>query len=256
MSQFDAPNVNQFESPQQTDTQEKKGLGCFVWGCLITLVVVLLLVVISGWAAYSFAKKQINKYTDDTPANLPVVEANAEEVAELKARVEKMQADIEAGQASGELVLTADDINKLIAADDELKGRVYVTIEEDKVKGEVSIPTDFFPMAKGRYFNASATLDVSYEGGILIVTLVDAEVKGEPLPKEFVDAIAQENLAKDVYKDPENAKMLRQFESIEVRDSKIILKARPEASDAEAAGDAEAEPPAELEQEPVGAAGE
>ena len=39
----------------------------------------------------------------------------------------------------------------------------------------------------------------------------------------------KQNLAKDVYKDPKNAEMIRKLESLEIKDGKIILKVRAKA---------------------------
>jgi hypothetical protein len=39
--------------------------------------------------------------------------------------------------------------------------------------------------------------------------------------------LRQQNLAKDATKDPDNAEMIRRFESIEIKDGKIIIKPRP-----------------------------
>jgi len=123
-----------------------------------------------------------------------------------------------------ELVLTAEEINALIAAEEQLRGRVFVRIEEGRVFGEVSIPTDMIPGGGGRFFNADAEFDVSMRDGILEVRLTDASVKGERIPEAVLEGFSQENLAKDVYKDRENAEMLRKFESIEVVDDSIVLK--------------------------------
>ncbi len=41
-----------------------------------------------------------------------------------------------------------------------------------------------------------------------------------------MNEIRQQNLAKDAYKDPKNAEMLRKIESLEIKDGKIILKVR------------------------------
>ena len=42
--------------------------------------------------------------------------------------------------------------------------------------------------------------------------------------------IRKQNLAKDAYKDPKNAEMIRKLESLEVKDGKIILRVRAKAS--------------------------
>lgn len=228
---------NAYESPHG-EASTKKPKGCLFYGCLISFLLFLLVVVGGGIAGYFALKGQIEAYTDEQPAEIPVVEATEEEVAEIEGRIEQLTSALENGEPAQDLVLTADEINKMISQNDDFKGKVYVTIENGKVSGDISIPTDFLPMAKDRYFNASATLNVSYENGILIVTLADATVKGQPLPPEFIQGFQSQNLANELYKDPENAKFLRQFESIEVQDNQIILKLRdPEELAAEADAD-------------------
>ncbi|PAY20805.1 hypothetical protein CKO51_04220 [Rhodopirellula sp. SM50] len=181
----------------------------------------------AGFGGYWLISSQIAKYTSDTPVDLPTVEYSEEELAELDARVETFREKLDAGETPEEdLVLTADDINALISKNEDLKGKVYVKIENDQVEGDVSIPLDKLPMGKGRYFNGSATFDVSMDGGVLIVTVDQAELNGEPVPEEFMQTMRQENLAKDVYKDPENAKFMSRFEDIRVEDDKFILRVK------------------------------
>jgi hypothetical protein len=67
---------------------------------------------------------------------------------------------------------------------------------------------------------------VTLEDGVLIVTLSKAEVKGEQVPEAFMQEIRKENLAKDLYKDPKNARMIGRFDSISVEDDKIVAKLR------------------------------
>lgn len=90
---------------------------------------------------------------------------------------------------------------------------------------------DQLPGGGGRYLNATADFDVSMPGGVLVVTLVDAQVNGSPLPQAIVDGFADENIAKDAYDDPENAEVLRKFESLEIVGDKIILRARKQPAE-------------------------
>lgn len=245
-------NPNAYEAPESQP--EKKPKGCMFYGCLIVGIgtaLLLLLMIGGGVGGYFFLKGQVDKYTSTEPVEIPVAEATEEEVAEIQSRIDRLQQAVEADEpaAEREVVLTADDLNALIASQDDLKGRVFVRIEGDQIAGDVSIPLDDVPMGKGRYLNASATFDASYQDGVPIVTLKDAVVKGQPLPQSFIDAMAQENLAKDMLKDPEVAEKFRKFESIEVRDGKIILKLKAaDESDAPDLPETEPAPP-----EPVGA---
>jgi hypothetical protein len=195
----------------------------------------LLLTVGGGFAGYWWLQGQVNKWTSDTPADLPIVEYSEEEIQEIKDRVETFQETVDEGDTPEQLVLTAEEINALISEEEDFKGRVYVRLEDGKISGDVSIPTDFLPGGEGRYFNASATFNASLDNGVLIVTLVDAEVKGERVPAPFIEGMSQENLAKDVYKDPEVAQTLRRFESMRIEDDKIILIPRRQTAVDEAA---------------------
>lgn len=242
--------------------QKKQGWGCWVWGCLGVIVFMLIAIVGLGFAGYFFWTAQVEKYTDIQPAELPVVEMEEKELEVLENRIESFTnqvrppaesaeesetaaaepesepepadesiaapgeptAEAETESPVRELVLTAHEINALIASKPDLRGRVFVEINDGVVSGQVSFPTDVIPGASGRYFNADAEFDVSMQDGILVVRLTDAKVKGERIPQQLLDGFANENLAKDLYSDPENAEMLRKFESIEVVDDSIVLR--------------------------------
>lgn len=214
------------ENPYQAQSPPKSSRSCCLWGCLGMFLLMVLLVVGGGFGTYWWLQAQLNRYTADAPADLPIVELPEGELTEIQARIDTFKETIEAGETPEDLVLTAEELNALITQDDEMRGRVYVTIEDGEITGDVSIPVDFIPGGKGRFFNASATFDVSLENGVLIVTIEDAEVKGEKLPQQFIDGMSKENLAKEAYKDPEVAATLGRIESITIEQDKIILKPR------------------------------
>ena len=242
----------------------KSRLGCWFWGCLGTLVFGLIAMIGIGFGGYWFLTNQVAKYTDTQPAEIPVVEYEEEELQALEARIESFTNQVKGEDADDEsaedgdgsvpsensdppaevdvasddedsqsapdvapikeLSLSADELNALIAKEEQLRGRVFVRIEEGRVFGQVSIPTDMVPGGNGRFFNADGEFDVSMEDGILVVKLTDASVKGQQIPTSVMEGFASENLARDAYKDAKNAEMLRKFESIEVVDDKIVLK--------------------------------
>ncbi|QEF97400.1 hypothetical protein Mal15_14400 [Stieleria maiorica] len=223
MANFVEPQTPGSEPPPQSSGS---GNGC-LWGCLIAGGLFIGSILCAGFGGYWFLSNQIAKYTSDTPVQLPTVEYSEEELAKLDARVESFRDKLDAGETPEEdLILTADDINALISSNEDLKGKVYVKIENDQVEGDVSFPLDKLPMGKGRYFNGSATFNVSMDGGVLIVTVDQAEVNGEPVPEQFMEGMRQENLAKDVYKDPDNARFMSRFEDIRVEGDKFILRVK------------------------------
>lgn len=242
-NQYDENFGGQFDAqygPSGGDSSE--GRGCFFYGCLAAVLLFLLVIVGGGVGGYMFLKSQVAKYTAEAPAEIPVVEATEEEIEAINTKVEQAQQAAEKGEPAETLELTATEINALISANEDLKGKAFITIRDGQVTGDVSIPTDELPAGAGRFFNASVTLNVSFENGVLIVTLEDATVKGEPLPEAFAEAIRNENLAKDLYSDPNAAETMKRIESVEVLDEKIIIKFRKPEKSVE-----EEEPPAEDE---------
>lgn len=201
--------------------------GCLLGGCLGAFLVMIAGIGLIGWSGYSFYQAQIQQYTSETPKELPVVELDEDRIAELEQRVETFHEQVEEGKPAEPLILTAEDINALVSRNEDMRGRVYVTIEDGQISAEVSVPTDVIPGAGGRFFNGSLTVDASLTEGELVVKPQEASVNGEPVPEQFMQGFREENLAQDVDDDPEAARWLRKFESMRVEDDRIILTPKP-----------------------------
>ncbi len=205
--------------------------GCFFYGCLFAVILTLLAVVgggIATYMGYRYLVKTALPYTDTVPTPLPKVEMPPERAKELHARVDAFRAALDSGKATEPLVLDSDDLNVLIADNEDLRDKVHVDVEGDKVKGQVSFPLEGLglPAFKGRYLNGKATLKVSLEDGFLRVTLDALEVKGKPVPATFIDQLRAKNLAEEASRNPENAEAIQKLESIQVEDGKVIIKSR------------------------------
>jgi len=224
----------------------------FPWGCLIGGCLGMLLLMVGGMVALGvgsvwFYNQQIAKYTSEQARELPVVQVTPEELEQLELRVEEFQEKFEQGQTPEQLILTADDINALISKQEQLRGKVFVTLEDGLIQAEVSIPASAIPGGKGRFFNGSVTLDASLEDGVLIVTLQDAEVNGQAVPEDLMSGIRKENLAKDFYKDPDMAKKLRKFESLVIEGDRMILTPKTVPASDSSAADSEPLPKTDAE---------
>jgi hypothetical protein len=209
---------------------ESKGRGCLFYGCL-TCLVLLVIAGVMAFFAVRFVRNRINDYTDAAPMKLPKVEMADAEFKQLDERVKSFRDAMEQGKPTGPLVLTERDLNALIVNAPnakEMADKVYVSLSGDQVKGQVSLPLSGLGwLGKGRYLNGDAAFNVSLENGVLIVTAREVRVKGEPLPEAIMARLRQENLARDLYKDPKNAEALRKVESVQVQDAQVIIKARP-----------------------------
>ena len=206
-----------------------KKRGCLFYGCL-SLVVIALLVVVVGIVGYFVLKntteRWIRDFTETTPAQIEKVEYTRAQTDAMQARLASFQQALDGGTNLLELILTADDLNALISMQRELKDKLFVRIDGDQVRGEVSMPlSDLGPLKlKGRYLNAAVTLKVALANGALDVRLQDAQVKGKPLPSMILNEFKKNNLALEFQKDPKAAADIAKFETVQVTNSAVILR--------------------------------
>src|SRR5258706_365721 len=162
--------------PQQLPPQQPKPQrGCWFYGCL-TLAILTLLAGIGAWLAARYAFKSvsglINQYTSTNPVPIETVAISQTELKSLQDGVASFAQTLNGQKGSRELILTANEINALIQNDPQyrdLKDKLYVMLEDDQIKGKLSMPLDDIgPLKlKGRYLNGTTTMTVAVEGAPL-----------------------------------------------------------------------------------------
>ena len=170
---------------------EKKLRGCFFYGCL-TLILLLLLTVVSlgiiGYYFYGKFNELVNTYTLTTSEPIPKVDYSEAQRKELHDRWDAFKKSVEAGKAS-EIVLTSDDVNSLLEDNPELRGVAYVTIKDGEVSGKISLPLDRFVIfGKGRFLNGNVVVTPKLENGFLDVRLKSGECNGKKMSEDGVKA--------------------------------------------------------------------
>jgi len=210
-----------------TDQTLKPRRGSFFYGC-ITGVVLLVMVLGALLVGLHYLKKLVNSYTDTKPIELPTVQMSQAEIDKLKQRFESFQQEVREERPTKPLTLTADDINALIASDKEwqtLKGKFYIRIEGDQLKGEVSVPLQEvgWKILKGRYLNGSATFNLDFRNGVLSVSPQTVLVKGKPLPESFMQVIREENFAVGLTNEPAAVAVLKGLQEIRVKEGNLII---------------------------------
>lgn len=218
--------------------------GCLFYGCL-SLLVVTLVVIVTAFLAFHLTKRwanrTINQYTDTTPATFEQVDYTPVELQALQQRLAAFNQSIANGAGGQELVLTAHDLNVLVSENADLKGHLFVVIEDDRVKGLISVPLDKvlppeirdrIKALQGRHLNGSATFRVVLEGGVLDVRLEALEAKGKSLDKiplfarTFAD-LKKRNLALEFEASSQsNSNAIRRWESLVVKDGRITLRSK------------------------------
>ncbi len=215
-----------------SDTQIRKGRGCFFYGCLVSGVLFIVCALGLYFGAQYVINRMVESYTVATPTPVPQVQATPEEVKAVQDRFRNFAEALRAGSAVEPLVLSERDLNLLINNARDLAqftNHIHVAIEGRKLKGTMSLPLDSFGLRRlrGRYFNGVAELKASLSNGVLMVTLDALEVNGKPLPEQVMNGFRGQNLAKDVYRDEKSLQVLRRIETIEVDDGRILVKPYP-----------------------------
>ncbi len=226
--------------PEITPEPPKKRRGCFFYGCITCLAIFLLVVggvFLTGWYTIHRLNALIAEYTDTSPAALPKVDMPANELASLKARVAEFEHALDAHTNTPPLILNSREINALLADSPQVKqmnldNTFYVDLEGDQIQGQISLPLGQIKIpllnTAGRYLNGNGDFTATVTNAALSVTVKSLEVKGKPLPASFMASLQQQNLADAVNKNPTNTAAMSRFESIEVRDGTLIIKAKPE----------------------------
>ncbi len=210
-----------------SDQTPKPRRGCFFYGC-ITGTVLLVMMLGALLLGLHYVKKMVLHYTENKPMELPTLQMSQAEMAQVKERLDSFQQAVREHHPTKPLTLTADDINALIASGGEqqgFKGKVYVSLDGDQLKGAVSVPLQDvgLNMFKGRYLNGNATFNLSFREGRLSVTPQTIQVKGEPLPEIYLREIRKQNLAFAFTNDPATAAVLKGLEEIQVKEGKLVV---------------------------------
>ncbi len=205
----------------------KPSRGCFFYGCIVG-VVLLLIVLGALLVGLHYVRQVVIRFTDNKPMELPTLQMSKVEIEQAKQRFEAFQQEVREQRATKPLVLTADDINALIASGSEpqaLKGKLYVSLEGDQVKGEVSLPLKEVGLSifKDRYLNGTATFNLGFRDGVLVVTPRTLLVKGTPVPEVYLQEIRKQNFAAALTNDPTAAAVLKGLQDIQVKEGKVMI---------------------------------
>ncbi len=165
---------------------------------------------------------------------LPKVEMPAEELKKMNERLDAFNDAVKAHSNAPPLILTGREINALLASSPnskDLKNSFYVALEGDQVKGQMSLPLgDLFKIpfvhTKGRFLNGEGSFKATVTNGNLFVNVETLEVNGKPLPGKDMRTLRQQNIAMN-FNSSSNSTVFERYESMEVTNGTIIIKAKP-----------------------------
>lgn len=213
----------------------KRGLGCFARGCLILVVfaIVLGIACFAGmyWGfhrhsaimhgLYWLAKAQA---IGQTPVPIPEFTASDAQIQSVHERCEDFEQKARAGQPA-ELELTADDLNTLIATNQDARGKVFASIDGDRLRCQASVPVGELIGRSGYYFNGDITVELRGAESLDNPQLSGITVNGQPVPRDLLNWKYRSKRLRDYLADYRNDSGVG---TIAIRDGKLTLRSRTE----------------------------
>jgi hypothetical protein len=228
---FNAP----YSTGPEITVQKKEGRGCFFYGCLIfvTLIVVGGGALAAGgyylWGKFNaIITEQVVPLTETEARPIPTVAGTPDQYRDIKGRVDRFYADLDGGKPAS-LSLSADEINILIANDPEmkgLKGHVLVEMAGDEVGAQVSAPLSALPLPQlqNRFLNGSVKFTVGTGANNRPgVYLKHVEARGRTLPGDVLNKLQSQNLyEKGIEKD--DSGKLQRITGLRVEDGRLLIE--------------------------------
>jgi len=104
--------------------------------------------------AYSVLNGTVKQLTVTTPhEKFPIVQMTDRELEDVKDRIELFVDELMSKNPMIDpLVVTQDEMNGFIGHSDFLRGNMFVTLKDRGMEEEYSLPTEWLPGGKGRFF--------------------------------------------------------------------------------------------------------
>ena len=209
----------------------KKGLGCFGRGCLILLVFLIVLVIacFAGvyWGLHRHSALFYGNYwlaktrsIAEAPTAVPGFNASNQQIQLVQERWQDFEQKSRAGQPA-EIELSADDINALIATSDDVRGKVFASIDGDQLRLQASLPIGGVLGRPGYYFNGDVIIELKGAQSLDSPRLSRITINGEQVPTDFLNWKYRFRELREYLAEQGNA---YDVGAIEVREGKVILR--------------------------------
>ena len=213
----------------------RRGLGCFGRGCLILIVfaIVLMIACVAGmyWGFHRHSAVLHGLYwltkaqaIAQKPVPIPEFTASDGQTQSVHERCGDFEQKARAGQPA-EVELTPDDINTLIATNKDTRGKIFVSIDGERLRCQASVPLGELMGRSGYYFNGDIVVELKSAESLENPQLNRIVVNGEPVPHDLLNWKYRSKRLRDYLADYRNDSGVA---TIEIRDGKLILRSRTE----------------------------
>jgi hypothetical protein len=158
----------------------------------------------------------------EAPIPVPEFTGSDQRIQTVRERWQDFEQKTRAGQPA-EIELSADDINGLIAASQDIRGKVFASIEGNHLHLQTSVPIGGLFGRPGYYFNGDVTIELNGLQSLENPAFGQITVNGEQVPTDFLNWKYRSRRLSEYLLDQRNAHDLG---TIEIWDGKVILRTR------------------------------
>jgi hypothetical protein len=200
----------------------QQGIGCFAKGCLILIVFFIFLgVAIIGGTIYGVRYLRHN-YFPVTNVQLPANTSTEPEQELARSKWYSFERTARA-HAQARIEMTADEVNALIASEPKLRGKAYVSINDNIGHLRVSVPLDEVRWLKGHYLNAECTVQSSVSGNPAGTRITSIVINGHTVSDDALNFQYRPWSLRRYLSDWTERNHLKTFE---IRAGKVILESK------------------------------
>ena len=214
---------------------QRKGPGCFARGCLILLVfaIVLAMACFAGmywglhrnsalfYGSYWLAK---TRSIAEAPTPVPEFSTSDQQSQSFQERWQDFEQKTRAAQAA-EIELSSDDLNSLIASSQDIRGKVFASVESSQLRLQASVPIGDLLGWPGYYFNGDVIFVLNGVQPLDNPEFSRITINGEQVPSDFLNWTYRSRHLHEYLADQRNA---YDIGTLEIRDGKVILRSRTE----------------------------
>jgi hypothetical protein len=212
---------------------QRKGLGCFGRGCLISLIfaIVLAIACLAGmyWGLHRHSALFYGSYwmaktrsLAEAPTPVPEFNPSDQQIQLVQERRQEFEQKTRAGQ-SAEIELSADDINALIATSEDFRRKVFVSIDRNQLRFQVSVPIGEFFGRQGYYFNGDVIIELESAQSPDGPRISRITINGDQVPTDFLNWKYGSRQLREYLDEQRNE---YEVGTVEIRDGKVILRSR------------------------------
>jgi hypothetical protein len=226
--------------------------GCVI--LILALLVIVFLITFSTWGLFRLSN-EIARFTDEKARPVPVatLDGHEAEINALAEKLEKFRQDL-TGAEETRLELSPAELNLAIAAYEpfqELRQTFHVTaVEGDTLKLAVSLKLNGKPrLARAdepgvvasdpRFLNGTLIARPQLLGNEVALQVVDIQVPGATVPREFIEHMSPYRIADRYQKHPVIGPAMAKLTSVSTGDGRFTLIRKPGETPADRISDSQ-----------------